>query len=310
MYFWRMKQELKNWLLLIFLATVWGSSFILMKRGMFDAVSGERIFSSNQVASLRMLIASSVLLPLGWKYLRSYTSWQLIAALATVAFLGNFIPAFLFTYAEIGISSGYTGMLNSATPVFTILIGILVYQQKWIPIQILGVIIGSMGIVWLVNAVRVVDTSGGIIHVMAVILATLFYAISVNTIKFHLAGHNAIKITVMAFMLSFVPSLLLFFYFDTPDLIVQHPKAPKALLYIAILAIVGTAFSVIVFNVLIANSTPLFASSVTYFIPIVAVIIGVLDGEEFSGYQLLAMLVILVGVFVANVLGRRNRANR
>jgi drug/metabolite transporter (DMT)-like permease len=305
-----MKQELKNWLLLIFLAMVWGSSFILMKRGMFDAVSGERIFSSNQVASLRMLIASSVLLPLGWKYLKSYTSWQLVAALATVAFLGNFVPAFLFTYAETGISSGYTGMLNSATPVFTILIGILVYRQKWIPIQILGVIIGSLGIVWLVNAVRVVDTSGGIIHVLAVVLATLFYAISVNTIKFHLAGHHAIKITVMAFMLSFIPALLLFFYFDTPELIVQHPGAPKALVYIAILAIVGTAFSVIVFNVLIANSTPLFASSVTYFIPIVAVIIGVLDGEEVSGYQLLAMLVILVGVYVANVLGRKKIENR
>ena len=291
--------------MLLFLATIWGSSFILMKRGMIDKVSGDSIFSSNQVGAMRMLFASSALLPLGLRYFKSFNSVKFILSLAVVAFLGNFVPAFLFTYAETGISSGYAGMLNSCTPIFTLIIGTLLFKQPLVRLQVLGVAIGTVGIVWLVNGVSVVDTSGSVWHVLAVVLATLFYAISVNTIKYNLNGIKPLKITSMAFTLSFIPALLLFFHFDTPATIVSNSYAPSALIYIGILALIGTAFSVVIFNILIANSSALFASSVTYFIPIVALLIGLWDGEVMSIYQVLAMLVILSGVYIANVLGKR-----
>jgi len=140
---------------------------------------------------------------------------------------------------------------------------------------------------------------------LAIVLATFFYSLSVNTIKNNLAGIKALKITSMAFSLSFIPALFLFFFFDVPETIVQNPRASNALIYIGVLAIVGTAFSVIIFNILIANSSALFASSVTYFIPIVAILIGLWDGELLSIYQVMAMLVILSGVYIANVLGKR-----
>lgn len=300
-----MSRELKNWGMLLFLATIWGSSFILMKRGMIDKVSGDSIFSSNQVGAMRMLFASSALFPLGLRYFKSFNSVKFILSLAVVAFLGNFVPAFLFTYAETGISSGYAGMLNSCTPIFTLIIGTLLFKQPLVRLQVLGVAIGTVGIVWLVNGVSVVDTSGSVWHVLAVVLATLFYAISVNTIKYNLNGIKPLKITSMAFTLSFIPALLLFFHFDTPATIVSNSYAPSALIYIGILALIGTAFSVVIFNILIANSSALFASSVTYFIPIVALLIGLWDGEVMSIYQVLAMLVILSGVYIANVLGKR-----
>ncbi|MDG0974074.1 MAG: DMT family transporter [Crocinitomicaceae bacterium] len=300
-----MSRELKNWGMLLFLATIWGSSFILMKRGMIDKVSGDSIFSSNQVGAMRMLFASSALLPLGLRHFKSFNSVKFILSLAVVAFLGNFVPAFLFTYAETGISSGYAGMLNSCTPIFTLIIGTLLFKQPLVRVQVLGVAIGTVGIVWLVNGVSVVDTSGSVWHVLAVVLATLFYAISVNTIKYNLNGIKPLKITSMAFTLSFIPALILFFHFDTPATIVSNSYAPSALIYIGILALIGTAFSVVIFNILIANSSALFASSVTYFIPIVALLIGLWDGEVMSIYQALAMLVILSGVYIANVLGNR-----
>ena len=300
-----MSRELKNWGMLLFLATIWGSSFILMKRGMIDKVSGDSIFSSNQVGAMRMLFASSALLPLGLRHFKSFKSVKFILSLAVVAFLGNFVPAFLFTYAETGISSGYAGMLNSCTPIFTLIIGTLLFKQPLVRLQVLGVAIGTVGIVWLVNGVSVVDTSGSVWHVLAVVLATLFYAISVNTIKYNLNGIKPLKITSMAFTLSFIPALILFFHFDTPATIVSNSYAPSALIYIGILALIGTAFSVVIFNILIANSSALFASSVTYFIPIVALLIGLWDGEVMSIYQVLAMLVILSGVYIANVLGKR-----
>ena len=302
-----MSRELKNWGMLLLLALVWGSSFILMKRGMIHKDTGDAIFNSNQVAALRMLIASAFLLPLGLRHFAEFKKIKLVLNLGVVAFVGNFFPAFLFTYAETGISSGFAGMLNSCTPIFTLLLGTWFFRQKLIQLQVIGVIVGTIGIIWLVNSVSVVDTSGSWLHVMAVVLATLFYAMSVNVIRYNLVGINPLKITTMAFSLSFIPALILFFTLDIPATIRTTPYLWEGLIPIIILSLIGTAISVIIFNELIAKSSALFASSVTYFIPIVAVLIGLWDGEQLSIIQILAMLVILSGVYVANVIGRRKR---
>lgn len=302
-----MSRELKNWGILLFLALIWGSSFLLMKRGMIDKVTGDQIFSNNQVASMRMLFAAAVLLPFGLRNLRIIKNGKILISLIAVAFLGNFLPAFLFTYAETGISSGYAGMLNSCTPIFTLIIGSIFFKQPLIKLQIVGVLIGTIGIIGLVNGVNVVDTSGSVFHVLAVVLATLFYATAVNTIRFNLSHIKPIKMTSVAFTISFLPALILFFTFDTPETILANKHATNALIYILILAVIGTAFAVLVFNYLINKSSALFASSVTYFIPIVAVLIGLIDGEKISWMQVFSMFVILGGVFMANVWGRRRK---
>lgn len=306
-----MSRELKNWGLLLFLAGIWGSSFLLMKRGMMDKESGELIFSNNQVAAMRMLFAATVMFPFGIRNFRIIKNNKIFISLIAVAFLGNFFPAFLFTYAETAISSGYAGMLNSCTPIFTLIIGAVFFKQPLVKLQIIGVLIGTAGIIGLVNGVNTVDTSGTWHHVFAVVLATIFYATSVNTIRFNLSHIKPIKMTSVAFTLSFLPALILFFVFDTPETIVSNEHSTSALVYILILAIIGTAFAVLVFNHLINNSTALFASSVTYFIPIVAVLIGLIDGETISGLQILSMFIILTGVFLANawVKLRKKREN-
>lgn len=295
-----MRANLKYSFILILLALVWGSSFILMKRGMIDKQTGDLIFSSTQVGSMRMLFASTALLPMGLRSLKIITSFKIGISLAVVSLAGSFLPAFLFTYAETGISSGYAGMLNSTVPIFTLIIGAFFFRQKLLKMQVIGVLIGTVGIITLVNGVSVVDTSGTYLHVMAVVLATVCYGLSTNTMRYNLSHLPPLKVTSVAFVFAFIPAVFCFFYFDTPATIMGNEHAHKAIVYILILALVGTALSLILFNYLISKTSALFASSVTYLIPIVAVIIGLFDGETMSWIQVVAMFIILIGIFTAN----------
>jgi len=300
-----MSKRLKSWGMLLFLSLIWGSSFILMKRGMIDKATGNLIFTNNQVGAMRMLFSSAALLPIGLRNIKIVSSFKIGFSLFIVALMGNFLPAFLFTYAETGISSGYAGMLNSATPIFTLIFGSLLFKDKLYRLQVLGVGLGTIGIIGLVNGVTVVDTSGTWFHVGAVVLATVCYSLSANTLHHNLSHLKALKVTSVAFSFSFVPALLLFFYFNTPQTILHHENAPNALIYILILALVGTALSVVIFNQLIKQTSALFASSVTYLIPIVAVVLGFIDGETISWIQVISMGVILSGIFVANGLTKK-----
>jgi len=289
----------KSWILLITLACVWGSSFILMKKGMFTADGGE-LFSSTQVGSLRMLIASSVLLPFSIRAVRKLQAKKDLIFFAIVGFSGNFFPAFLFTYAETGISSGFAGMLNSFTPIFTIIIGFVIYKQRITSFQVAGTIIGTIGIILLINAGKSVSLNASIFHVLAIVLATFLYGVSLTTIKNKLQHYSSVDITSLAFLMVFFPALVAFFIFETPSVIQTNNHAWEGLTYISILAIVGTALAVFLFNGIIRMSSALFASSVTYFIPVVAVIIGFFFKESISFGQIASMFVVLIGVIIAN----------
>ena len=298
-YFCAVKQNLKSWLLLLLLACIWGSSFILMKKGMFTS-SGEAIFSAPQVASLRILLAALVLFPFAIPSLKKLfhrkNAWRFLS----VGLSGNLIPAFLFTYAETGISSGLAGMLNSFTPIFTLLVGVLLFQIKAKLFQVIGAAIGTAGIFLLVILGKSASFTGNMEQIIAVIIATLLYGLSLNLIKHKLAGFTSIEITSLSFASILIPSAFAFFYFQTPAVMFTNPAAGPAFLYISILGIIGTAMAVFLFNGIIKKSSALFASSVTYLIPIVAVIIGLSFSEEITYNQVGAMVIVLLGVFIVN----------
>ena len=298
-YFCTVKQNLKSWLLLLLLACIWGSSFILMKKGMFTS-SGEAIFSAPQVASTRILLAALVLFPFAIPSLKKLfhrkNAWRFLS----VGLSGNLIPAFLFTYAETGISSGLAGMLNSFTPIFTLLVGVLLFQIKAKLFQVIGAAIGTAGIFLLVILGKSASFTGNMEQIIAVIIATLLYGLSLNLIKHKLAGFTSIEITSLSFASILIPSAFAFFYFQTPAVMFTNPAAGTAFLYISILGIIGTAMAVFLFNGIIKKSSALFASSVTYLIPIVAVIIGLSFSEEITYNQVGAMVIVLLGVFIVN----------
>ena len=294
-----MSKRTISWVLLIFLALIWGSSFILMKRAMFTH-DGSPIFNDTQVGALRMLIAAAVLLPFALKNLRFLKDWKMAGKLAIVGFCGNFFPAFLFTYAETGISSGYAGMLNSCTPIFAIIIGVVIFRDRLTRIQLIGVLIGTIGVISLMIAGQNLSINGNWTHIFAIVIATICYGTSLNVIRHTLSHLKSFQIASLAFLITIVPSAIITLQQDVIGTIRTNPASTDGLIAVIILSVIGTAFALIIFNKIIAMSSVIFASSVTYLIPIVAVIIGLSFGETINSWQVGSMVIAVAGVFIAN----------
>lgn len=296
-----MGKELKSWLLLILLGGIWGSSFFLMKRGM-ETTSHEAIFSHTQVAALRMGIAGLVMLPFGLVVLRKINSWKVALALTVVGLFGNFIPAFLFTFSETKLSSGLAGMLNSFTPIFTLLISWLVFKNKLVVRQVIGLIIAFVGMLFLVGIFNQVSVAISWPHVGAIILATIMYGTSLNTIKQFLGHLKSWEITALAFTILAIPSWFTVAKTGVFSTIATNQFAWQGLFYITILSVIGTCLALVLFNQIIAYKSAIFASSVTYFIPVVAVIIGLIFlHETFYSSQIIGMVFVITGVLVTNL---------
>lgn len=283
-----------SWIILLVLSLIWGSSFILMKQGM-------KAFSSDEVAALRITIASAFMLPFLIRYYKIDLRKNLKGLLLMGVF-GNLIPAFLFTKAETEISSSLTGMLNALTPLFTIIVGMLAFRQTASRNQLIGVLVGFLGAVTLViYANSENDQTKNILYSLLVAVATLCYAISVNGIKAFLGHLNSLQATVWSFtLIGPVAAIYLFGFTDVVKHAQENPLAMQSLGYISILAIVGSAISVVIYNTLIKMSGTVFAASCTYLIPVVAIGWGVYDGESVNAMQLLAVLIIIAGIWLIN----------
>jgi len=221
--------------------------------------------------------------------------------MAIVGIVGNGIPAFLFTKAETGIDSSLAGILNSLTPLFTLIVGLLFFQSKTKWYNVLGVIIGLGGTVGLMSVSGNKTLEFNFSYGIYVIVATLLYAINLNFVKRNLKEVDAITITSFAFLTIGIPSLI-YLFASTDFITVLHtkPNAYVSLVYVAILGIFGSAIAVILYNKLIKTSGVLFAASVTYMMPIVAVFWGIADGEKFELVYVLWIIIILMGVFLVN----------
>jgi drug/metabolite transporter (DMT)-like permease len=286
--------------LFVVLSLIWGSSFFFMKHGMY-APDGSVVFTNQQVASLRMVIAGTALLPVAIYNIRKLRHWRVLSGVATVGLFGNFIPAFLFTFAQTGLISGYVGMLNSATPLFSVLIAYFIFKDKLSNRQIIGLVLGNVGVVMLMSGyVGDAQFNGGWIHVSAVIFATFCYGVSLNVIKFRLNEVKAIHITSLAFLMISIPGWFCFFWFDTPAVFANNPLAYKNIMYILALSLLGTVLGVYLYALLIARSTTLFSSMVTFAMPVVSLFIGLFDGESFTPFQVTSLLVICAGIVFAN----------
>jgi len=296
--------SLQAYLLLIFLSIVWGSSFLLMKKGMV-ASDGSSIFSPYQVAALRMGIAGLVLSPFMFIHRKEINKTNFIPAIL-VGLCGNGIPAFLFTYAETGINTSLAGMLNATTPVFTVLIAVLVFKNKFLGLNYLGVFLGFIGALMLVyfgGGSDGVDNSQ-IFSASLVLIACFLYGISVNIMRNYLHSLKPIAITSFSLISVGLPCLIFLFSTDYFEILKTHPEAWKAMGFITILSLVGTALSVVVFYYLIRMTSAIFASSVTYLIPVTAMFLGVIEyGEVINIEQFMAIGVILCGVWLINKKG-------
>lgn len=280
------ERKIWHWLVLATLSLIWGTSYILMKRGLES-------FSTCQIASLRMLISGVCMIPFSLSHIKKI-SRENIWSLLLIGFLGSGIPAFLFPLAQTRIDSSVAGMLNAISPVFTLIIGIMLYKRKIIKSQVAGIFLGLLGAIGLLY-------SGSFsinIYGLFVVLATILYGFSSNEVS-KVKNLNGLQITSLSFLLMIPAALILLLTTDIKSAM-DTDNALRNLGFIAILSVAGSAVALAIFYLLIRDTSPVFAAMVTYFIPIVATLWGIADGEKITSSMLVSVALIFSGVYLIN----------
>jgi drug/metabolite transporter (DMT)-like permease len=280
----------KKWLYLLLLSLIWGSSYILIKKGLVG-------LTPLQVGSLRILFTLSILAIAGLKHLKQIPrpQWRWIVV---SGFLGTFFPNYLFAFAETKIDSAIAAVLNGLTPLFTLLFGFFLFGIALKRKKLMGVFVGLIGTFILV--VKQIQNTGfeNSLYLLLVVISAICYAANVNIIKYRLQGISSLGIALGNFIAIAPPALFIAFNSGVFDLDIQSEEVSYSIGYIIILALFGTALAKVVFNELVSISSPVFSSSITYLLPIVAIFWGVLDGEKLDWLQLVASIVILGGVYL------------
>ena len=282
-----------KWLYLFLLSLIWGSSYILIKRGLVG-------LSPIELGSARIVISTVFLLVLGFNSLsglsRYHWKWLIITG-----FLGTFFPSFFFAFAQLHIDSSVAAILNSLTPIFTVLVGITLFATRMLARQYFGVVIGFVGSLGLVWGGAQINPNQPIGYVLLIISASMCYAINIHFLKHKLSAVSPMAMTLGNFIAILPPALIMLFFSDFFSFQkLQNPEVITSLGYVATLAFFGTAIAKVMFNRFVKMASTVFVSSVTYTLPIVALFWGTLDGEKISSYQLLSTAVILVGVSLAH----------
>jgi drug/metabolite transporter (DMT)-like permease len=280
-------------ILLIVLSLIWGTSFILIKQGL-------KVFSPDEVGALRVSAATIFLLPFALLRFKELTRADYFNLFIS-GMMGIFIPAFLFALAQTRLESSVAGILNTLSPVWVMILGAIFFHQRFKGYTLLGIVISFAGAVVLALSRSSSSISGFNIYALLIVLACALYGANLNWLKFRVHNINSITITSVALLLTGPFAMLyLFGLTDFTQKLAETPGAWKAFGYIAALALMSTAIANLLFTMLLKISTPLFASSVTYIMPIVAVMWGVLDGEQLFIGHFIGMIAILVGVYLAN----------
>ena len=285
-----MESKQLKWVLLSILSLIWGSSFILIKKGLIG-------LSPIQLGSLRILFAGFFLILVGFKSLSkiSFQQWKFIAL---TAFFGTFIPAYLFAIAQTEIDSSVSSILNSLTPLNTLVLGSLAFGLHFRRNQIIGVIIGLIGSALLILNGAMNHPEQNYYYALLVIIASVCYATNVNLVKKYLSGMAPLSITTGNFLVLLLPAALILYFTDFLN-VVSIPQVQHSMLFIVVLGVIGTGIANIIFFKLIQLSSPVFATSVTYLIPIVAFFWGLLDHEMLTPIQFVGAFIVLIGVYLS-----------
>ena len=279
------------WVLFVILSVIWGSSFILIKKGLI-------YLGPEEVAALRIASASLVLAPFALSRIKQINKKN-VATLILVGFMGSLLPAFFFALAQTKLTSALTGIMNALTPFFTIIISVLFFSEKPDKRVYFGVMLGFLGTLFLIST-RENGQFTFNYYAFFVVAATVLYGINANLIKHYLSLLKSLSIASLS-LIMVGPFAIVYLLFLTPFL--DHIHEPEVLIasgYIVILGVFGTALALVLFNKMVQLTNAVFSTSVTYLIPIISVFWGFIDGEKLSLLQLISMLTIMVGIFISN----------
>ncbi|MDG1571718.1 EamA family transporter [Robiginitalea sp. M366] len=295
-----MSDSNKRWAYLLVLALIWGSSYILIKKGLVG-------FTAFQLGSVRIVMAALMLLAIGFPSLKTIGrgQWKWVALSGVV---GSLLPMYLFAFAETEIDSSIAAVLNSLVPLFTLFVGYFAFGIAFSRNQVAGVAVGLLGALALILLGADINPGQDYRFALLVVLASLGYACNANIIKSKLSGVSPMGIAAGNFICILpVAAVLLPFSGALGGAVTAGPEFWPSLGYIYLLCLFGTCVAKVMFNKLIQISTPVFSVSVTYLIPVVGIAWGLLDGERFSPMQVGAACTILLGVYLVNKTKRHPR---
>lgn len=282
-------EQWRSWGILLLLSLIWGTSYILIKRGL-------EVFSPIEVASLRLGVSAVAFAPLVWRHSRRvrrrHLGWLLVVGLT-----GTMLPSFLFPAAQREVTSSVAGILNSLTPLFTLLLGMVFFGARFSGNKSLGILIGLGGALLLFAFGERAGMGGNLWYGGFIILACLCYATSSNVVGFHLRDLRSLTISALSFFMVGAPALVfLLFGTDFLHTMAHHPRAWVGLGYVSVLALFSTVLASIIFFQLIQWTSPVFGSTVSYLVPAVALLWGAWDGEVIHPAHFLGMGLILIGI--------------
>ena len=283
---------LKHVLTLALLSLIWGTSFILVKRGLIA-------YTPLDLAALRVGIAGVCFFPFFISHLRKKQIKSLWKYLV-VGLTGTAIPAFCFAVAQTEISSSVAGIMNALTPIFTILIGIAFYKMTVHVSQLLGVMLGLGGAIALILLGKDSTTSENMWFAGFIAISSILYAINLNFVKTHFQNEDSIRLSAVSFVLVALPCLLYIVVSDIPTIALTS-EGLEALGYIALLSVMSTMLALIIFYKLVQNTNPIFASSISYMVPVVALLWGIFDGEYIGLGHYLSLALILLAVYLIRI---------
>ncbi|WP_375241165.1 DMT family transporter [Polaribacter sp.] len=288
-----MNNQQQKWLYLTLLSLVWGSSFILMKKALLGV-------TPIQLGALRMIFTSIFLLLVAFPSLKKIKKKHYKYIIFT-SIAGTFVPGFLFAFAITTIDSSIVSILNSLTPFNTLIFGAIVFGFGFKRTQLYGILIGLIGTLILILKGAALNPDQNYWYAFLIIIASIGYAFNANMVKKYLNDLNALSIVTGNFLLLIVPAFIVLNFTDFfKNFDFNNKILMQSLGYLAILSIVGTGIAKTIYNKLVHISDPVFSSSVTYLIPLVAIFWGVLDGEKLSPLQIFAGVIILFGVYLVN----------
>ena len=282
-----------KWILYFLLCLIWGSSFIIMKEGL-EAINAYHL------ALIRILSAGLIMLPLAIPAYRAVSRKRIMPIILS-GFIGTFIPSFCFTIAQTKVDSSLAGIMNSLTPIFTIAIGALFFQLKISWIKWMGLILGFTGMVILVTGNADKISTDHIGYSLFIILATICYGLNVNVVTRFVRDVAPMHVAAIAFTSLIIPSLIILLmtgFFSAPALL--NGSWNNGIIAASTLGIVNTGLASVIFYLLVKKAGPVFSSTVTYGIPFIAMGWGLLDKEPVTLFQVAALLIILLGVWLAN----------
>jgi drug/metabolite transporter (DMT)-like permease len=286
------KDKIINWVIFIILSFIWGSSFILMK------LSSQQL-NGWQIASVRIFFAGLVFLPSAVVHLSKVPANK-IRFIIFSGLLGNLFPAYLFAIAiDKKVDSSLAGILNSLTPLLVIVIGIIFFKAKLHFKKITGVLIGFIGLL-ILSLSKGGITLSNFWFAFYILMATLFYGINVNIASYYLKDVDPIKMASISLAFISIPAFIMLVQQNVIGLIITNPDSRLPVLASAVLGVIGSAAATALFYILIKRAGGLFASLVTYGIPVVAIFWGLWYKENVTLMQIGCLTLILGGVYLAN----------